>query len=130
MMRLPRGRKVLVIWGFYLPAANGRKKRRKLCARRTPICNFKSRQRFLSNTQLRGKSERPIPKRLRVPFYPLAFGGTYPSGSFESQQKKNCSSCSSMIFCEFGSRGFRRYSFMIILECSIQSFQPSFDTFS
>src|SRR6266849_8971992 len=35
-----------------------------------------------------------------------------------------------MIFCELGSSGFSRYSFMIILECSSQSFHASFETFS
>src|SRR5258708_39305604 len=35
-----------------------------------------------------------------------------------------------MIFCELGSRGLRRYSFITILECSIQSFQASFETLS
>src|SRR6202795_4285814 len=35
-----------------------------------------------------------------------------------------------MIFCELGSSGFKRYSFMIILECSSQSFQASFETLS
>src|SRR5713226_10464267 len=35
-----------------------------------------------------------------------------------------------MIFCELGSRGFSRYSFITILECSSQSFQASFETLS
>src|SRR6266852_9369658 len=35
-----------------------------------------------------------------------------------------------MIFWEFGSRGFSRYSFIIIFECSSQSFHASFETFS
>src|SRR5271169_2714068 len=35
-----------------------------------------------------------------------------------------------MIFCDWESRGFRRYSFMTIFECSIQSVHPSFETFS
>src|SRR5271167_1927819 len=35
-----------------------------------------------------------------------------------------------MIFIEFGSSGFRRYSFITILECSIHNFQASFETFS
>src|SRR6267143_2284026 len=35
-----------------------------------------------------------------------------------------------MIFCELGSRGFSRYSFMTILECSSQSFHASFETLS
>src|SRR5438445_3028333 len=35
-----------------------------------------------------------------------------------------------MIFCELGSRGFSRYSFMTIFECSSQSFQASFETLS
>src|SRR6266436_7112131 len=35
-----------------------------------------------------------------------------------------------MIFWELGSRGLRRYSFITILECSIQSFQASFETLS
>lgn len=38
--------------------------------------------------------------------------------------------CSSIIFCDCGSRGLSRYSFMIILECSIHSFQASLETFS
>src|SRR5258708_8929455 len=62
--------------------------------------------------------------------YPFAFGATYPSGNFAPSPKKNCSSCSSIIFCELGSSGFSRYSFMIILECSIHDFHASFDTFS
>src|SRR5258708_13040780 len=35
-----------------------------------------------------------------------------------------------MIFWEFGSMGFRRYSFINILEYSTHSFHASFDTFS
>src|ERR1700676_1758260 len=35
-----------------------------------------------------------------------------------------------MIFCEPGSRGLRRYSFITILECSIHNFQASFETLS
>src|SRR5271165_7018579 len=35
-----------------------------------------------------------------------------------------------MIFCELGSRGFRRYSFITILEYSSHSFQASLETFS
>src|SRR2546430_8714737 len=35
-----------------------------------------------------------------------------------------------MIFCELGSSGFSRYSFMTIFECSSQSFQASFETLS
>src|SRR5580692_11701612 len=35
-----------------------------------------------------------------------------------------------MIFCDCGSRGFSQYSFMIILECSIHSFQASLQTLS
>src|SRR5580704_14486871 len=35
-----------------------------------------------------------------------------------------------MIFCEFGSSGLSRYSFITIFECSIHSFQASFDTLS
>src|SRR5277367_5466251 len=35
-----------------------------------------------------------------------------------------------MIFWELGSSGFRRYSFITIFECSIQSFHASFDTLS
>src|SRR5438445_472568 len=35
-----------------------------------------------------------------------------------------------MIFWDCGSSGLSRYSFMIILECSIQSFQASLETFS
>src|SRR4029077_3049836 len=62
--------------------------------------------------------------------YPLAFGGTYPSGNLEPSPKKNCSICSSMIFCELGSSGFNRYSFMTILECSSHSFHASFETLS
>ena len=62
--------------------------------------------------------------------YPLAFGGTYPSGSFAPSPKKNCSICSSMIFCELGSSGFKRYSFITILEYSSQSFHASLETFS
>src|SRR2546429_6740136 len=61
---------------------------------------------------------------------PLAFGATYPSGNLAPSPKKNCSICSSMIFCELGSSGFSRYSFMTIFECSSQSFQASFETLS
>src|ERR1700756_4913896 len=62
--------------------------------------------------------------------HPFAFGATYPPGNFAPSPKKNCSNCSSIIFCEFGSSGLSRYSFMIIFECSIHNFHASFDTFS
>src|SRR5580704_7857621 len=62
--------------------------------------------------------------------HPFAFGGTYPSGNFEPSPKKNCSICSSIIFCELGSSGFRRYSFITIFECSSHSFHASFETLS
>src|SRR5580698_11608732 len=35
-----------------------------------------------------------------------------------------------MIFCELGSSGLRRYSFITILECSIHIFQASLETLS
>src|SRR6266436_9646165 len=35
-----------------------------------------------------------------------------------------------MIFCELGSSGFSRYSFITILECSSHSFHASFETLS
>src|SRR5208337_1418040 len=62
--------------------------------------------------------------------HPFAFGGTYPSGNFAPSPKKNCSICSSIIFCELGSSGFKRYSFITIFEYSSQSFQASLETFS
>src|SRR5438034_905926 len=49
---------------------------------------------------------------------------------FGEGAKKNCSICSPMIFCELGSSGFSRYSFMTIFEYSSHSFQASFETFS
>src|SRR4029077_16450376 len=82
------------------------------------------------NSQRKMETEsRSKPKPAAIP-YPFAFGATNPSGNFAPAPKKNCSSCSSMIFCEFGSSGFNRYSFMIILESFIPLFHASLDTLS
>src|SRR6202171_698027 len=131
MITSRHGRRAPAIWDFYFRLRRRRAKLSKHFEERIRNYALQSLQDYRYSTRHNIPAVVWLDNRLTErKNYPFAFGGTYPSGNFEPSPKKNCSICSSMIFCELGSRGLSRYSFITILECSSHNFHASFDTLS